>query len=293
MPCLLTETRRADAGPWIPTGRRPSATACSPSPLRCSSWTSRFIRRDHRCSRYFMLARLCGLRRQLPDHRRCVARPHRIDRPARAVRSDLPAINLLVLLVAAFLPFPTWLVADALHEVGAERVAVTIYGLTMLAIRLLGSALGGICTARAPLLPAGETARVAEPATKTAARRDRVCDRDPDRARRAGSGGGVVLRYNGVPDCAVPAGRTAAGPAPVTPARARLHVRLARGDHGGSDGHCFNRYMAFELLRIRTVVRGRAAACRLHSSSWALPSCSGGCVRPPFRGVARCARRWR
>ena len=41
----------------------------------------------------------------------------------------------------AFLPFPTRLVADALHHAGAERVAVTIYGLTLLAIRLLASAL--------------------------------------------------------------------------------------------------------------------------------------------------------
>lgn len=50
-------------------------------------------------------------------------------------------INLLVLLVVAFLPFPTRLVTDALHNAGAERVAVTVYGLTLLAIRLLGSAL--------------------------------------------------------------------------------------------------------------------------------------------------------
>ncbi len=50
-------------------------------------------------------------------------------------------LNLLVLLVVAFLPFPTRLVADALHDTGAERVAVTFYGLTLLAIRLLGSAL--------------------------------------------------------------------------------------------------------------------------------------------------------
>ena len=34
----------------------------------------------------------------------------------------------------AFLPFPARLVAEALHHVGAERVAVTIYGLTLLAI---------------------------------------------------------------------------------------------------------------------------------------------------------------
>ena len=52
-------------------------------------------------------------------------------------------INLLVLLVVAFLPFPTRLTADALHNAGAERVAVTLYGLTLLAIRILGSALDG------------------------------------------------------------------------------------------------------------------------------------------------------
>jgi TMEM175 potassium channel family protein len=50
-------------------------------------------------------------------------------------------LNLLVLLVVAFLPFPTGLVADALHNTGGERVYVTMYGLTLLAIRLLGSAL--------------------------------------------------------------------------------------------------------------------------------------------------------
>ena len=61
----------------------------------------------------------------------------------RLTRSDpvFLQINLLLLLVVAFLPFPTRLVADALHDVGAERVAVTVYGLTLLAIRLLGSAL--------------------------------------------------------------------------------------------------------------------------------------------------------
>jgi uncharacterized membrane protein len=63
------------------------------------------------------------------------------DRLTRA-DSVIMEINLLVLLVVAFLPFPTRLVADALHEeTDAERVAVTLYGLTLLAIRLLGSAL--------------------------------------------------------------------------------------------------------------------------------------------------------
>ena len=61
----------------------------------------------------------------------------------RLARSDplLLRINLLVLLVVAFLPFPTKLVADALHHEGSERVFVTMYGLTLLAIRILGFAL--------------------------------------------------------------------------------------------------------------------------------------------------------
>ena len=50
-------------------------------------------------------------------------------------------INLLVLLVVAFLPFPTKLVADALHSNSSERVFVTLYGLTLLVIRVLSFAL--------------------------------------------------------------------------------------------------------------------------------------------------------
>jgi len=50
-------------------------------------------------------------------------------------------LNLLLLLVVTFLPFPTGLVGDALREPGSERVFVTMYGLTLLAIRLTGFAL--------------------------------------------------------------------------------------------------------------------------------------------------------
>lgn len=50
-------------------------------------------------------------------------------------------LNLLVLLLVVFLPFPTHLVAEALHNSSGEQVYVTMYGLTLLAIRLLGSAL--------------------------------------------------------------------------------------------------------------------------------------------------------
>ncbi len=50
-------------------------------------------------------------------------------------------INLLLLLVVTFLPFPTGLVGEALREPSSERVFVTMYGLTLLAIRLMGYAL--------------------------------------------------------------------------------------------------------------------------------------------------------
>jgi uncharacterized membrane protein len=50
-------------------------------------------------------------------------------------------LNLLVLIVVVFLPFPTQLVADSLHDHSGQRVFVTMYGLTLLAIRLAGSTL--------------------------------------------------------------------------------------------------------------------------------------------------------
>ena len=61
----------------------------------------------------------------------------------RLVRADaiLLRLNLLVLLGVGFLPFPTRLVAEALHDVNGERVFVTMYGLTLLAIRIFGYAL--------------------------------------------------------------------------------------------------------------------------------------------------------
>ena len=44
-------------------------------------------------------------------------------------------INLFLLLVVVFLPFPTRLMAEALNNTSGERVYVTMYGLTILAIR--------------------------------------------------------------------------------------------------------------------------------------------------------------
>lgn len=42
-------------------------------------------------------------------------------------------LNLLLLLLVSFLPFPTGLLSEFHGHAGAERVAVTIYGLTLLA----------------------------------------------------------------------------------------------------------------------------------------------------------------
>jgi TMEM175 potassium channel family protein len=51
----------------------------------------------------------------------------------------LSRLNLLLLLAVSFLPFPTRLVADSLSlaPTGPERVAVTLYGLVLLTVRLL------------------------------------------------------------------------------------------------------------------------------------------------------------
>jgi uncharacterized membrane protein len=47
-------------------------------------------------------------------------------------------LNLLFLLFVAFLPFPTRMVADALSQsTDAKRVAAVVYGVTLLAIRLV------------------------------------------------------------------------------------------------------------------------------------------------------------
>ena len=86
----------------------------------------------------------------------------------RLTRSDpiFLQINLLVLLVVAFLPFPTRLVADALHNTDAERVAVTVYGLTLLAIRILGSGLDTYARREHLYSPQGDSDEIQGPRRK-------------------------------------------------------------------------------------------------------------------------------
>lgn len=54
----------------------------------------------------------------------------------RGVDTALLRMNLLLLLLVAFLPFPTRLVAEHLHDRQAERVAATILGINLLLISI-------------------------------------------------------------------------------------------------------------------------------------------------------------
>ncbi|MGH1563282.1 TMEM175 family protein [Mumia sp. DW29H23] len=68
-------------------------------------------------------------------------------------------LNLLLLLVVSFVPFPTGLLAESVGDEGASSVAATVYGLTLLAAALVISSLWRYAV-RAALVrsdaPAGE-----------------------------------------------------------------------------------------------------------------------------------------
>ncbi|HVW17617.1 MAG TPA: TMEM175 family protein [Solirubrobacteraceae bacterium] len=66
---------------------------------------------------------------------------HAVFRRLRLLNGRVMALNLLLLMVVSFLPFPTRLVAEAIRETQAERVAVVFYGLTLLAISVVFAAL--------------------------------------------------------------------------------------------------------------------------------------------------------
>ena len=69
---------------------------------------------------------------------------------------NLLRVNLIFLLVVAFLPFPTRLMTDSLHTNDGQKVAVTVYGLTLLAIRLLGAGLDAYAQREHLYTPRGE-----------------------------------------------------------------------------------------------------------------------------------------
>jgi uncharacterized membrane protein len=79
---------------------------------------------------------------------------HGIFRRLRYANDLVMRINLLLLMMVSFLPFPTKLVAEAIRDENAERAAAVFYGTTLLAIALLFSALwAAVATDRELLRP--------------------------------------------------------------------------------------------------------------------------------------------
>ena len=68
---------------------------------------------------------------------------HGIFRRLQYANTRLMLVNLLLLMAVSFLPFPTKLMAEAIHSSDAERAAVIFYGGTLLVISSLLSALWG------------------------------------------------------------------------------------------------------------------------------------------------------
>ena len=68
---------------------------------------------------------------------------HGIFRRLQFANTPLMLINLLLLMAVSFLPFPTKLLAEAIHNPDAERAAVIFYGGSLLVISCLISALWG------------------------------------------------------------------------------------------------------------------------------------------------------
>ena len=68
---------------------------------------------------------------------------HGIFRRLQYANQRLMVLNLLLLMATSFLPFPTKLMAETIHDEGAARTAVIFYGGTLLVISLLLSALWG------------------------------------------------------------------------------------------------------------------------------------------------------
>jgi uncharacterized membrane protein len=77
---------------------------------------------------------------------------HGIFRCVQYANRRVMQVNLLLLMAVAFLPFPTSLVAQAIHNTDAERAAVIFYGTSLLVIALLYSALWATVASEGSLL---------------------------------------------------------------------------------------------------------------------------------------------
>ncbi len=85
-----------------------------------------------------------------------------ITRYLRAADPLLYRINLLVLLLASFLPFPTKLAAQYLGENDTERVAAAFYGLCLLALSLALTAYARYAASNTQLLKEAVDAKAIE-----------------------------------------------------------------------------------------------------------------------------------
>lgn len=84
---------------------------------------------------------------------------HGIFRCLASADRAVMRLNLLLLMLVAFLPFPTNLVAEAIHRSSAERAAVVFYGTVLLAISAVASTLWHHVTKHRDLLKPGVTDR--------------------------------------------------------------------------------------------------------------------------------------
>jgi len=66
---------------------------------------------------------------------------HAIFRRLHEADGNVMRLNILLLMLVSFLPFPTKLVAEAIDSTGAESTAVIFYGVALLATSLVVSAL--------------------------------------------------------------------------------------------------------------------------------------------------------
>jgi uncharacterized membrane protein len=79
---------------------------------------------------------------------------HGVFRRLQYANRRVMVINLLLLMAVAFLPFPTKLMAEAIHEQDATRTAVLFYGLALFATSVLLSLLwGSVAYDRSLLMP--------------------------------------------------------------------------------------------------------------------------------------------
>jgi uncharacterized membrane protein len=76
---------------------------------------------------------------------------HGIFRRLRQADLTVLRLNLLLLMVVSFLPFPTRLMAEALREPGAEQTAVLFYGATLFVITAVIAAMGRYAASRPQL----------------------------------------------------------------------------------------------------------------------------------------------